>query len=698
MRDQSREPTQILGPGGGDGGAPATPEVGRPWGKFLIEKRLGSGGQAEVFQAFDQLGTAGHVALKVPAMPLPPDEVRRWLDLEAGSLVKLVHPNIVRVADAGCVGLYPYVATELVDGLPLNERIRTDPPSARRILDWTIALADALGSAHSRGVVHRDLKPLNVIITPEGHPLLIDFGLASLVTAYRPEPRRDASGSYPFMAPEQARGDEESDHRADVFGLGGILKYLLTGRGPYYGVENAMEAAQAGQVQPVEPSGLRGLRRRLGRIANRALDPDPTRRYANMREMAAALRLVRFTRSATLLGAATLALAAAAVGLLAAFGAFRPHTVRATMEVRLQRGDQVGSFQVLSADSLPLGPGDRIQVRATFSEALMPYLVVAGPESGAQLLYPAQGRAPQRTEDFQFPQGDQWYDLPAGGETRTILLLAGRRPVADVPSLVAALGPAPEIGSPSLLRLDSQGLELIPSTRAQLIGQSSGQERDGFLAAFAQQGPGPWAVVRAVAFPYWNEEQRAGRLAGYVRGRLGGRGREGGPAAGRLPLVFAYRLADYEPGPDTYMQVAYRFGQGREGGGRETWQGPKGYVEIGVPPPADKDKGIMSGEIQGLKIDVDPSGVQRVRLRVHSVAPAGDARYSALSYMVILNRTVVARGTSAAPGKEKTEEFELDPSLLRPGAQQIVLSPAGPEAASGAARFDWVELQLTQRG
>ncbi len=697
MRDHSRAPTEILGPGGDGGGAPATPEVGRPWGKFLIEKRLGSGGQASVFQAYDQLGTAGHVALKVPVLPLAPDEVRRWLDLEAGSLVKLVHPNIVRVADAGCRGLYPFLATELVDGLPLNERIRTDPPPPRRILDWTISLADALDAAHRRGIVHRDLKPLNVIITPEGRPLLIDFGLASLVTAYRPEPRRDATGTYPFMAPEQARGEPEADHRVDVFGLGALLKYMLTARGPYYGVEDALEAAREGRVQRVETAGLHGLGRRLARVANRALDPDPAGRYQNMREMAGALRRVRAARWVALAGGAALALAAAVVGVLAALGVLSSKPVQATMEVRLQRGDQVGSFQELTADSLPLGPGDRIQVRAKFSEPVVPYLVVANPEGGASLLYPKQGQTPQRTEDFQWPGGEEWYDLPTDGETRTVLLLASRRPAPDLPAVLADLGPAPEIGSPSLLQLDSDGLRLIPSTRASLIGQARGEEQDGFLATFAQQGPGRWAVVRAVAFPFWGEEQRSRRLAGYVRGRIGGRGRAAGPPAQRQPLTFTYRLADHDPGTDDYMQMSFRAGAGREGGGRAPWAGPKGYVEIGAPPPEEKARGVLSGEINGLKIDVDPATVDRVRLRVHSVAPAGDARFVALPYTVILNRTVVARGTSAEPGKEKTDEFDLDPSLLRAGDQQVFIMPGGLQSPTGAARFDWVELQLVPR-
>ena len=536
MRDQSGDSTRIVGQGGDGGSAADAPEVGRPWGKFLIEKRLGTGGQANVFQAFDQLGTSGHVALKVPSQPLAQDEVQKWLDVEAGSLVKLEHPNIVRVADAGRVGPLPYVATGLVDGLPLNERVRTDPPTLRRVLDWTIVLAEALGAAHARGIVHRDLKPLNVIITPDGRPLLIDFGLASLVTAYHAEPRRDASGTYPFMAPEQARGDHEADHRVDIFGLGAILKYLLVGRGPYYGAENAPEAASQGQVQLIEVSRLHGLRRRLARVANRALDPDPSKRYQNMREMARALRLIRVQRGLLVMVCASAALASLVVGAFIAFGGLKPKPVEATMEVRLQRGDQVGSFQMLTADSVPLGPGDRIQVRVKFSEPLVPYLIAAGPEAGATVLYPAGQQAPERVSELQFPQGEDWYDLPPAGETRTILLLASRKPVHDLPAVLAGMGTAPAIASPSLLQFDDQGLQLLPSARARLVGQG-GEVHEGFLSVFAKEGTGRWAAVRAVAFPYWGEEQRAGRLAGYVRDLMQRprAGPERGPGPGPAP-------------------------------------------------------------------------------------------------------------------------------------------------------------------
>lgn len=100
------------------------PVPGQTWGRYLIEKQLGSGGQALVFQAFDRFGVAGHVVLKVPRRPVPPAADQAWSSSETEPLAKLDHSNIVRVLDAGCVDGVPYVATELVEGLPLDEHVK----------------------------------------------------------------------------------------------------------------------------------------------------------------------------------------------------------------------------------------------------------------------------------------------------------------------------------------------------------------------------------------------------------------------------------------------------------------------------------------------------------------------------------------------------------------------------------------------
>lgn len=270
------------------------PEVGQLWGKYLIEKKLGEGGQGVVFQAFDQLGLAGHVALKVPRGGIPADRVRAWVDAEVRPLTRLDHPHIVRVVDAGAVEDTPYVATRLaLDALPLDAYVKVHPASRRQILTWMIQLTQAIGCAHDQGIIHRDLKPRNILILPGGRPLITDFGIASLISVYQPQQESNGSGTPPFMPPEQARADREADHRVDLFALGGVLKFLLEGAGPYGKTAHVLEAAKVGNVQKADTGAGPGARRAMARIANRALEPEAKNRFATAAEMAQALRSVR---------------------------------------------------------------------------------------------------------------------------------------------------------------------------------------------------------------------------------------------------------------------------------------------------------------------------------------------------------------------------------------------------------------------
>ena len=195
--------------GPGDPGAsPAWAQPGRTWGKYLIEKQFGRGGQAVVFQAYDRFGAAGHVALKIARNPVPSDRAQAWMETEASSLVKLEHPNIARVVDAGCVGGQPYVATRLVEGLPLAAHAKSHPPAPKQIQRWMTQLADAVFAAHEKGVIHRDLKPSNVVIAPDGVPVIIDFGVSSVISPYRPQQPNASIGTGPGAAPTNGAGRE----------------------------------------------------------------------------------------------------------------------------------------------------------------------------------------------------------------------------------------------------------------------------------------------------------------------------------------------------------------------------------------------------------------------------------------------------------------------------------------------------------
>jgi hypothetical protein len=520
MQNDPYGPTVRGGPGAAAGPSARALSPGQRWGKFLIEKRLGGGGQAEVFQAFDQVGTAGHVALKVPTSHVPPQHVQIWIETEAGALLKLEHSNIVHVLDAGLIHGMPYVATPLVEGLTMREHVQANPPSVRQTIDWTLQLADALHSAHSRGIVHRDVKPRNVLITTDGKPMLIDFGVASLISPYQPEARHDIAGTYPFMAPEQVRGDARADHRVDVFGLGGILKFLLVGEGPYDGAESTPVAVKEGRITPISDTDGPAASRALRRIANRALDADPAKRYQSTRAMARALRrvgarrrLLAFAGACVLLGVAVVALhrlgfifgpaegpdgpAARAAGALQA--------VEANLEIHLQRRGDVGSYRKLTADDLPLRSGDRIQIHAKLGRPLWAYVIAVSTEGGARVVYPRGRIAHGPVTEVHVPAGrDEWFEISPPAGTETIMLLARRQPLDDPRAFserLLALASPPTVEGTGLYLIDQQGPRLERSVLLRQLSERPVMVEKGFLDLLQQGVPERWDVVRVLAFP-----------------------------------------------------------------------------------------------------------------------------------------------------------------------------------------------------
>jgi hypothetical protein len=536
MYKSAEMPTLPSGPDDGSGATNTTPQPGRSWGKFVIEKRLGGGGQAAVYQAFDRVGTAGHVALKVPTHPLPPDELHEWVDNEAGPLVKLKHPNIVPVLEAGQVGSFPYVATAIVQGLPLHTHIHTNPPDLKQAVRWIADLADALQAAHAQGVVHRDVKPLNVIITPEGKPVLIDFGVASLLTAYRHESRQDGSGTFPFMAPEQARGAPDADHRVDIFGLGALLKYVLVSRSPYEqhgSTDSALEAARAGHVIRVDETGAPPLRRRLCRIANRALDPDPDRRYQTAAEMAAELRRA-IGRPGWLVptvaggAAALIAMGVLVVAALRQQPAAPVDGVAAApgfgLEVLFRRQGPADDYRPLTAGALPLLIGDSVRIHAALPRPLYAYVFALNSGGEARRLYPPEGERAQPVQELVLPaQPGEGIELAPPAGTQTVILLARREPLPAIDATIGRLsgfGAAPVLSGPVLLEGDSAGVRFTEGGGTRRGGAQPVTVGTNYLDRLISRMSREGTLVRVLAFPLVDRSAaRAGRTGSVRRER-----------------------------------------------------------------------------------------------------------------------------------------------------------------------------------
>jgi serine/threonine protein kinase len=271
-------------------------------GSYEVIDRLGAGGMGEVYRARDtRLGRI--VALKVLRVGADPELLHR-LDREARAASALNHPNIVQIYDvgeaAGQAGAH-YVVMEHVEGETLRRLLARGPLPIGELLDLGAQLADGLAKAHRAGIVHRDVKPENLMVTPEGRLKILDFGLAKLVVAPLAdvEGRETLSrhgtavgmllGTLEYMSPEQAKGGP-LDHRTDQFSVGLILHEMATGRPPF---RRDTPAQVLAAVIERDPEPLRHLRadvpEALEALVTRCLQKDPARRFAKTDELAAEL-------------------------------------------------------------------------------------------------------------------------------------------------------------------------------------------------------------------------------------------------------------------------------------------------------------------------------------------------------------------------------------------------------------------------
>jgi eukaryotic-like serine/threonine-protein kinase len=279
--------TAIAPTGGQDHGAPR-----RVLGRYLLLERLGSGGFGEVFRAQDEL-LRRQVAVK--RVPCESDGVGERAAREAHAAARLSHPAIVALYEATEQDGWFYLTSELVEGQTLARLIAQDALDDEQIVEIGRALCDALRHAHSRGVIHRDVKPQNILVPDEpadrsGIAKLTDFGGARLAGEEALTATGDVLGTLAYMAPEQSEG-QEAGPEADLYSLALVLYEALSGENP---VRAATPAATVRRIGSDLPS-LRRLRRDLPReltdAVDRALLADPDRR-GGLGELAQALALV----------------------------------------------------------------------------------------------------------------------------------------------------------------------------------------------------------------------------------------------------------------------------------------------------------------------------------------------------------------------------------------------------------------------
>ena len=269
-------------------------------GSFRIVRRLGEGGMGIVYEA-EQEHPRRTVALKVIKSGLNDPRLVRRFEQELLALGRLQHPGIAQIYEAGVAengfGPQPYFAMEFIRGEPLLEYADAYQLNTRQRLDLIARVCDAVHHAHQRGIIHRDIKPGNILVDDTGQPKVLDFGIARATDSdARITHQTDLGqivGTLAYMSPEQVLADPlELDTRSDVYSLGVVLYQMLARRLPYNVSARLPEAARTIQVQEPAPlSTISGAYRGdIETIVGKALEKDKTQRYASAAELAADIR------------------------------------------------------------------------------------------------------------------------------------------------------------------------------------------------------------------------------------------------------------------------------------------------------------------------------------------------------------------------------------------------------------------------
>src|SRR6266576_228524 len=281
--------------------------IGQTFGHYKISKRIGSGGMGEVYLATDIL--AGRkAALKLLPTHFTGDAERlHRFQQEAHALVGLNHPNILTVYEIGEDHSIHYIASELIEGETLRQRLEHGPMQLREAVDVAIQVASALVAAHETGIVHRDIKPENIMLRPDGYVKVLDFGIAKLAESAFAEATADGTGSMTlaetnlgsilgtvrYMSPEQARG-APVDKGTDIWSLGVVLYEMVTVHAPFIrDTPREVMTSILDKEPPPLTSYITQTPAELKQIISRTLRKERAERYQSAHELLEAFQSLR---------------------------------------------------------------------------------------------------------------------------------------------------------------------------------------------------------------------------------------------------------------------------------------------------------------------------------------------------------------------------------------------------------------------
>jgi hypothetical protein len=460
---------------------------------------------------------------------------------ECKILAELEHPNLVRVYDLDFHENRPYVVMEYIRGRTLEQVAEEGNLKPRQAAALLAKVAGAADFVHKRGIVHRDIKPKNILVDEKGEPRLIDFGMARLRHAWSEDPGKPG-GTFAFMSPEQARIEMPDEQqkvgpRSDVFALGAVIYYLLTGKPPFEG-RNWREAWDRARRCDFDKKALDNpkIPRELRRICLKAMSAEPADRYASARDFQKELHrhVVRPRIMAALAGGMIL-LGCFVLGWLwfpSASSGSRgqtlvihqkpaPSALAGELIVRVWSEDgRKAGLKIEDPGAVPLLPGEQVHLEARLNQPAHVYLMWLDGQGHATLLYPrsddkygAEPSGDSLRETVQSPAAlDKGHRMEGPGGLETVLLLARHTPLPLGTDLVALIGAFPPSPLGDVLQVarggfdEGQPVEALPVGQHRGIGEKAGNIDEPLLQLMERlRAHGPFDAIRAGRFAYRGE-------------------------------------------------------------------------------------------------------------------------------------------------------------------------------------------------